>query len=657
MVFRVYTEKKAGFDVEATRMGDQLRTVLDLPGLEGVRVINRYDVEGISEDLFRRCLPTVFSQPQTDRVSFTLEEAVGLPGQPVLAELVHDPLLFAVAYLPGQLDQRAASAEECIQLMGQGERPRVATATLYLLEGDLDRTDIERIQGYIVNPVEARLTGLDRPATLSQTWREPDPVPQVEGFRHLDEAGLSDLIDREGLAMDLADAVFCRDHYRQEGRDPSLAELKVIDTYWSDHCRHTTFGTSLEHVSIEDDRVAAAFRRYLEIRKKLGRTRRPVCLMDMATIGASYLRKEGVLTGLDDSEEVNACTIRTRVDVDGREEDWLFLFKNETHNHPTEIEPFGGAATCIGGAIRDPLSGRGYVYQAMRVTGAADPRTPVEDTLPGKLPQRRIVQSAAQGYSSYGNQIGIATGQVSEIYHPGYAAKHMEVGAVVAATPADHVVRERPRPGDLIVLVGGRTGRDGIGGATGASKSQNSESLEVCGAEVQKGDAPEERRLQRLFRRRDASRLIKRCNDFGAGGVAVAVGELADGLEIDLDRVPLKYQGLNGTEIAISESQERMAVALDAGDADTFIAYAHEENLQATVIARVVEEPRLRMTWRGMTVVDIPRDFLSSNGAPKSADAFVGRPGAYSPPWSGGGDLAERMGRLLADINVSSHKG
>ena len=656
MLFRVYTEKKRGFDQAADRLAQQLRTLPGVHGLTGLRMFNRYDLEGIDEDLFKRCLPTVFAQPQTDLVATRLEEALRMKGDGDLLPL-DSPMLFAVAPLPGQFDQRADSAAQCVQLIGQGARPLVATATVYLLQGDLNTEQIEAIRNYLVNPVDSRVVGLEQPKTLAMPDDNPDPVPVLDRFRDLEDPELEALIDKLDLAMDLPDVRFCQDHYRQEKRDPTLTELKVIDTYWSDHCRHTTFNTRLERIDADNPRVRATLEHYRAIRAELGRQDRPECLMDMATIGAKYLQKRGILNDVDQSEEVNACTIRTKVDVDGQDQDWLFLFKNETHNHPTEIEPFGGAATCIGGAIRDPLSGRGYVYQAMRVSGAADPRQPLDQTLPGKLPQSRIVRQAADGYSSYGNQIGLATGQVREIYHPGYAAKRMEVGAVVAATPADHVIRRRPAPGDLIILVGGRTGRDGIGGATGASKSQNEESLERCGAEVQKGDAPEERKLQRLFRRPEAARLIERCNDFGAGGVAVAVGELADGLNVDLDRVPLKYQGLDGTEIAISESQERMAVALAAKDAPAFIEYARQEDLEATVIAEVTEEPRLRMTWRSRTIVDIPRSFLGSNGAPHKADAQVAVPAPYHAPFEVRGNLDARMRALLTDINVCSQQG
>ena len=610
MVSRVYVEKKPGFDVEAQQLLAELRDTLGIEALTGLRVINRYDVEGIDEELFGSCVPTVFSEPQVD---FAYDELPEEPGATV----------FAVEALPGQFDQRAASAAECVQLISQGERPTVRSAKVYLLSGDLSTEDFDAIKGYVVNPVESRLAELERPETLTQEIPDPEPVEIIDGFREMDEAALASFIAERGLAMDEADIAFCQQYFKDEDRDPTITEIRVIDTYWSDHCRHTTFGTNLENIEIDDAAVEAAFNRYMEMRHELGRDEKPVCLMDMGTIGAKWLKKQGILTNLDESEEINACTVKVTVDVDGEDQDWLFLFKNETHNHPTEIEPFGGAATCVGGAIRDPLSGRSYVYQAMRVTGAADPTVPVSETIAGKLPQRKIVTTAAAGYSSYGNQIGLATGQVSELYHPGYMAKRMEVGAVVGATPASHVRRECPAPGDKIILLGGRTGRDGIGGATGSSKAHNVESIEKDGAEVQKGNAPMERKLQRLFRRGDACRLIKRCNDFGAGGVSVAVGELADGLYIDLDMVTKKYDGLDGTELAISESQERMAVAVAEADVEEFMGYAAEENLEATVIAEVTCEPRVRMAWQGDAIVDLSRDFLNSNGAPKYQDVHV----------------------------------
>ncbi|TPF95149.1 phosphoribosylformylglycinamidine synthase [Bifidobacterium sp. UTBIF-78] len=645
MVFRVYVEKKPGFDVEAQQLAGELRTILGLTGLKAVRIVNRYDVEGISEELFREATPTVFSEPQVDDVSANLPD-------------FGDAKVFATEFLPGQFDQRADSASECIQLISQGERPAVRSAKVYALEGDLSEADVETIKHYVINPVEAREASLDVRETLKTQVPTPGKVEVISGFNEMDAAAGQRFIDERGLAMDLADLEFCQRYFTEEGREPTITEIKVIDTYWSDHCRHTTFGTELDEVDIDDAVVKAAFDRYLAMRHELGRDAKPVCLMDMGTIGAKWLKKNGILTGLDESEEINACTVKVKVDVNGKDEDWLFLFKNETHNHPTEIEPFGGAATCIGGCIRDPLSGRSYVYQAMRVTGAADPTVPVSQTLEGKLPQRKLVTTAAAGYSSYGNQIGLATGQVDEIYHPGYVAKRMEVGAVVAATPANHVRRETPAPGDKIILLGGRTGRDGIGGATGASKAHNVESLELDGAEVQKGNAPVERKLQRLFRRGDACRLIKRCNDFGAGGVSVAVGELADGLYVDLNTVPKKYEGLDGTELAISESQERMAVDVAAEDVDEFLGYAREENLEATVIATVTEDPRMVMTWNGDEIVNLSREFLASNGASKHQTVHVEAQQAYEVPasWTTG-TLAERMHALVTNLNVASNKG
>ena len=568
MVYRIYVEKKPGFDVEAEGLKNELVSLLGIQSLNGVRLLNRYDVEGIDEALFHQCATTVFSEPPVDNTYDTLPQDGGVS--------------FAVEYLPGQFDQRADSAAECIQLISQGERPLVRSAKVYLLQGALTDEQLAEIKKYVINPVEAREASLEEKATLKMEYPVPTAVAVLEGFNQLEEEGLKEFINKQGLAMDLGDIKFCQEYFRSEKRDPTITEIKMIDTYWSDHCRHTTFGTILDDVQIDDAVVQEAFDRYMAMRADLGRENKPRCMMDLATIGAKELKKQGILKNLDESDEINACTVKIKCDVNGKEEDWLFLFKNETHNHPTEIEPFGGAATCIGGAIRDPLSGRSYVYQAMRVTGAGDPLVPVSQTLPGKLPQRKLVTTAAAGYSSYGNQIGLATGQVDEIYHPGYVAKRMEIGAVVGATPASHVRRECPAPGDVIVLLGGRTGRDGIGGATGSSKAHNLESLDHCGAEVQKGNAPIERKLQRLFRREDACKMIKRCNDFGAGGVSVAIGELADGLYIDLNKVTKKYDGLDGTELAISESQERMAVALAPEDVDKFIALANEENLEAT---------------------------------------------------------------------------
>ena len=642
MVYRIYVEKKPGFDVEAEGLRNELVSLLGIKELSGLRLLNRYDVEGIDEALFTQCVSTVFSEPPVDRTYSELPAAGGVS--------------FAVEYLPGQFDQRADSAAACIQLISQGERPLVRSARVYLLEGKLSDAQVAEIKKYVINPVEAREASLETKATLKMEYAVPTAVAVLEGFNELDEAGLKQFIADKGLAMDLGDIKFCQEYFRSEQRDPTITEIKMIDTYWSDHCRHTTFGTILDNVQIDDEVVQAAFDRYMAMREDLGRTNKPRCMMDLATIGAKELKKQGILKNLDESEEINACTVKIKCDVNGKDEDWLFLFKNETHNHPTEIEPFGGAATCIGGAIRDPLSGRSYVYQAMRVTGAGDPLKPVSETMPGKLPQRKLVTTAAAGYSSYGNQIGLATGQVDEIYHPGYVAKRMEIGAVVGATPASHVRRECPAPGDVIVLLGGRTGRDGIGGATGSSKAHNHESLESCGAEVQKGNAPIERKLQRLFRREDACKMIKRCNDFGAGGVSVAIGELADGLYIDLNKVTKKYDGLDGTELAISESQERMAVALAPEDVDKFIALATEENLEATPVAKVTEEKRLNMVWNGVSIVNISREFLNSNGAEKHQSVHIEQMNVWQPQWAGV-TFAQKMKHMVGDLNVCSKKG
>ena len=642
MVYRIYVEKKPGCDGEARQLQNELNSLLGIKELTGLRLLNRYDVEGISEALFDQCVSTVFSEPPVDNTYVTLPRG--------------EEIAFAVEYLPGQFDQRADSAAECIQLISQGERPLVRSARVYLLEGPLSEEQIAEIKKYVINPVEAREASLEERETLKMEYAVPTAVATLTGFNELDEAGLAAFIQEKGLAMDLGDIKFCREYFRSEQRDPTITEIKMIDTYWSDHCRHTTFGTILDDVQIDEEVVQAAFDRYMALREDLGRTQKPRCLMDIATIGAKELKKQGILKNLDESEEINACTVKIKCDVNGKDEDWLFLFKNETHNHPTEIEPFGGAATCIGGAIRDPLSGRSYVYQAMRVTGAGDPLAPVSETLPGKLPQRKLVTTAAAGYSSYGNQIGLATGQVDELYHPGYLAKRLEIGAVVGATPASHVRRECPAPGDVIVLLGGRTGRDGIGGATGSSKAHKMESLESCGAEVQKGNAPIERKLQRLFRREDACRMIKRCNDFGAGGVSVAIGELADGLYIDLNKVTKKYEGLDGTELAISESQERMAVALAPEDVDKFIALANEENLEATPVATVTEEKRLNMVWNGVSIVNISREFLNSNGAEKHQKVHVEKATVWQPQWAGA-TFGEQMKSMVGDLNVCSKKG
>ncbi len=646
MVYRIYVEKKVGFDSEACSLLSEIRELLGITSVERVRTINRYDCEGIDGELFDYCVRTVFSEPQTD----TAVGDIDLSGATV----------FASEYLPGQFDQRADSAAQCIQLISRGERPRVASAKIYAIYGNITEGELETIKKFLINPVESREASLEAVETLEAVYPVPEDVKILDGFTSLDRAGLDAFVSEYALAMDGDDIAFCQEYFRAEGRDPSLTEIRMIDTYWSDHCRHTTFLTEIDSVEFEDERLRATYADYIAIREKLGRTK-PVTLMDIGTLAAKYLRAEGKLDGLDESEEINACTVKIKVTIDGEEQDWLLLFKNETHNHPTEIEPFGGAATCIGGAIRDPLSGRSYVYAAMRVTGAADPTVPISETLPGKLPQRQIVTGAARGYSSYGNQIGLATGLVSEIYHPGYAAKRMEIGAVVAAAPADCVRREVPAAGDVVILLGGRTGRDGCGGATGSSKSHTATSLTDCGAEVQKGNAPEERKLQRLFRNPVASRLIKRCNDFGAGGVSVAIGELADGLSINLDLVPKKYEGLDGTELAISESQERMAVVVASEDADSFIALATAENLEATAVATVTEESRLVMYWRGKKIVDLSREFLNSNGAEKhisvSVDpidyAALEGAGVYSPSLS----FVENYKKLAADLNCCSGRG
>ena len=640
MVYRVFVEKKPDLANEAHALLSDAKNLLGISVLENVRVINRYDAENIDEELFNYATKTVFSEPQLDIASGDVD----LSGAKV----------FAVEFLPGQFDQRADSAAQCIQIISQGERPLVHTAKVYALYGALSDHDIEKIKKYVINPVEAREATMDKPETLKANYTIPTEVKTLNGFTQLDEEGLNDFIKTYGLAMDEADIAFCQKYFQQEKRDPTITEIRMIDTYWSDHCRHTTFGTIIDNVTFEDETLQNAFTRYLNVRKELGRTK-PICLMDLATVAVKYLKVNGKLPKLDESEEINACTVKINVDVDGVTEPWLLLFKNETHNHPTEIEPFGGAATCIGGAIRDPLSGRSYVYGAMRVTGAADPLKPVEETIKGKLPQRKLVTTAAAGYSSYGNQIGLATGIVDEIYHPGYAAKRMEIGAVIAAAPAENVRREVPEPGDVVILLGGSTGRDGCGGATGSSKSHTVESLETCGAEVQKGNAPEERKLQRLFRNTEASKLIRRCNDFGAGGVSVAIGELADGLTIDLNAVPKKYEGLDGTELAISESQERMAVVVEAKDVDKFLKLASKENLQACPVAKVTEEPRLVMNWNGKAICDISREFLNSNGAEKHITAVAEQPALKKQVITG--SFEENYNRIASDLNTCSKRG
>ena len=648
----VYVEKKQGFDVDAGKLMHELTAQLGIEGLTGVRIFHRYQVQGIDEGVFAEACRGIFAEPPVDHIYDTLPD-------------LSDARVFAIEYLPGQYDQRADSAAQCIQILTHGVRPLVRTARVIALTGTLSEEAFGQVKDYCVNPVEARFADLQTPKTLETEWEEPEAVATVDGFTGMDEAALSAYRDEMGFAMDDADIAFCQGYFRDtERRDPTVSELRMIDTYWSDHCRHTTFLTHLTEVEFDkgvaEDVIRPVYESYLSDRKKLGRNK-PVCLMDIATLAMKKLKAEGKLHNLDLSDEINACSIVVPVDVDGETQEWLIMFKNETHNHPTEIEPFGGAATCLGGAIRDPLSGRAYVYQAMRVTGSGDPTRGFTDTLPGKLPQAKITLGAAAGYSSYGNQIGLATGQVTEIYDPGYVAKRMEIGAVIGAAPRDWVVRSKPLPEDVIVLLGGRTGRDGCGGATGSSKAHTKESLTSCGAEVQKGNPPEERKIQRLFRNPQATRLIKKCNDFGAGGVAVAVGELADGLTIDLNAVPKKYQGLTGTELAISESQERMAVLLSPGDVDDFIALAHAENLEATPIAVVTETPRLRMEWRGSTIVDLSRDFIDSNGAQRGMEARVTSPDINASPLAGTGDAAgglrEQWLDRLADLNVCSQRG
>ena len=640
MVYRVYVEKKPGLDNEARALLGDARTLLGIQALERVRVLNRYDAEEITAELFDYAIKTVFSEPQLDIAT----ETADLDGA----------VVFAVEYLPGQFDQRADSAAQCIQIISQGERPVVRTAKVYALYGALSDADIAEIKKYVINPVEAREAALDKPDTLQAQFDIPTQVRTLDGFTALDRAGLEGFIKEYGLAMDIDDILFCQAYFREEGREPTITEIRMIDTYWSDHCRHTTFQTIIDDVRFEDALLQKAYEDYLAVRQELGRTK-PICLMDLATIAVKHLKKHGKLDKLDESEEINACTVKITVEVDGEPQPWLLLFKNETHNHPTEIEPFGGAATCIGGAIRDPLSGRSYVYGAMRVTGAADPLKPVSETIPGKLPQRKLVTTAAAGYASYGNQIGLATGIVDEIYHDGYAAKRMEIGAVIAAAPAENVRRETPAPGDVVVLLGGSTGRDGIGGATGSSKAHNAQSVETCGAEVQKGNAPEERKLQRLFRNKEACRMIKRCNDFGAGGVSVAIGELADGLTINLNAVPKKYEGLDGTELAISESQERMAVVIEPENIERFLALADKENLQACPVATVTAEPRLVMHWNDKVIVDISREFLNSNGAEKHITVAPAAAGYTQKAVTGG--FAENYRALASDLNICSKRG
>ena len=674
MVKRIYVQKKQGFDVEAKGLLGDLKENLLIDNLEDIVMLNRYDVEGITDEVFAKAKNTVFSEPQVD---LCFEEEYPFE---------KEDKVFGVEYLPGQFDQRANSLSECLQILTEGARPISKSAKIYVLKGNLSEEDVEKIKSYIINPVDSRECTLDKLESLDEKQEEPADVAIVEGFINMTDEDSKKFYEKYGFAMDLEDLKFCQKYFRDvENRDPSMTEMKMIDTYWSDHCRHTTFLTKLEKVEINWDLADKIYEDYKKSREYVydNKKAKDICLMDVATIAVKELKKKGMLKDLDESEEINACSIKAEILVDGKPEEYLVMFKNETHNHPTEIEPFGGAATCLGGAIRDPLSGRVYVYQAMRVTGCGDPRTSVQDTMPNKLPQRKLTNEAARGYSSYGNQIGLATGQVAEIYHPGYVAKRMEIGALVGAAPKENVVRERPAPGDVVVLLGGRTGRDGCGGATGSSKAHNSASLTSCGAEVQKGNAPEERKIQRLFRNPEVTKLIKRCNDFGAGGVSVAIGELADGLEINLDKVPKKYDGLDGTELAISESQERMAVVIESKDVEKFQKLASSENLETTVVATVTEEPRMKMYWRGKLIVDLSREFLNTNGTVKKANAKIEKPEGLEEYFSGkrkqnangvGGNAhidpqdcfktngkncakTERWKNVISDLNCCSQKG
>lgn len=647
---RLFVEKKKGFDIEAGALCRDLRENLGLDGLKSVRIINRYDIEGMSDADIELTRDTVFAEPQVDNITF---DAISIKDK-----------FFATEYLPGQFDQRADSAAQCVQIMTGGEKPIVRTAKIIVLCGNISDEDTDNAANYCINPVESRRASIEMPESLTDKGNEPSDVAVISGFCDADDEGLKAMIADMGLAMDFDDISFCRDYFKNtEKRNPTVTEIRMIDTYWSDHCRHTTFSTILDNVEIDDEIIAAAYEEYKKSRDFVYKDKTPknICLMDIATIAVKELKKQGRLTALDESEEINACSINVKLDMaDGTKEDWLIMFKNETHNHPTEIEPFGGAATCLGGAIRDPLSGRSYVYQAMRVTGSGNPCRGAAPTLHGKLPQRKITVGAAQGYSSYGNQIGLATGQVHEIYDEGYVAKRMEIGAVIAAAPKSNVVREVPEPGDVVILLGGMTGRDGCGGATGSSKAHNDSSLETCGAEVQKGNAPVERKLQRLFRKPEVTHMIRRCNDFGAGGVSVAVGELADGLNINLDKVPKKYDGLDGTELAISESQERMAVVIRAKDAERFIAEADKENLDAVCVADVTDTNRLVMSWRGNVICDISRDFLNTNGAEKHNEVKVDKADFSADAFEfkvSGDTYAEKFKNMMGDLNIASQHG
>ena len=653
-VKRVYVEKKQPYAVKAKELTEDIKGYLGINTLDAVRVLVRYDVENLSEDTYKKALTTVFSEPPVDNVyeeNFPFNET---------------DRIFSVEYLPGQFDQRADSAEQCVKFLNEDEKPVIKSATTYVLEGHMSDEQFEQVKSYCINPVDSRETGLEKPETLVTEFEEPADVIIFDGFKDMEEAPLKELYDSLGLAMTFKDFLHIQNYYKnEEDRDPSITEIRVLDTYWSDHCRHTTFNTELTDVTFDDgyfnSPLVKTYEEYMETRESVfkGRKDKFVCFMDLALMAMRKLKMEGKLDDQEESDEINACSIVVPVEVDGKEEEWLVNFKNETHNHPTEIEPFGGAATCLGGAIRDPLSGRTYVYQAMRVTGAADPTKSMSETLKGKLPQKKMVQGAANGYSSYGNQIGLATGYVKEIYHPDYVAKRMEIGAVMGAAPRRAVQRLNSDPGDIIILLGGRTGRDGCGGATGSSKIHTEQSIESCGAEVQKGNAPTERKLQRLFRREEVSYLIKKCNDFGAGGVSVAIGELADGLHVNLDKVTKKYAGLDGTEIAISESQERMAVVVDPKDVEQFLKYANEENLEATEVAYVTEEPRLVLEWRGKEIVNISRAFLDTNGAHQETTVEVEMPDEdknfFKKPQVD--DVKEKWLETLSDLNECSQKG
>ena len=654
-VKRVYVEKKQDFAVQAKELRSEIEGYLGIKDVTGVRVLIRYDVENISDEVFEKACTCVFSEPPVDdlfRETFEMTEGAKA---------------FSVEYLPGQFDQRADSAVQCVQFLKEDENPIIRSATTYVIEGNISDEELEAIKNHCINPVDSREAEAAKPETLVTKFEEPDDVKIFDGFVEMEETALQELYNSLNLAMTFKDFLHIQNYYKnEEKRNPSMTEIRVLDTYWSDHCRHTTFSTELKNVTFGEgdykEPIEKTYEKYLEDRQVLYKDRddKFVCLMDLALMEMKKLKAEGKLQDQEESDEINACSIVVPVDVDGKEEEWLINFKNETHNHPTEIEPFGGAATCLGGAIRDPLSGRTYVYQAMRVTGAADPTVSVKETMKGKLPQKKLVRGAAHGYSSYGNQIGLATGYVKEIYHPDYVAKRMEIGAVLGAAPRRGVIRENSDPGDIIILLGGRTGRDGCGGATGSSKVHTEESIETCGAEVQKGNAPTERKIQRLFRREEVSKIIKKCNDFGAGGVSVAIGELAAGLKIDLDKVPKKYAGLDGTEIAISESQERMAVVIDPKDVDKFLGFAKEENLEAIAVATVTEEPRLVMNWRGKTIVDLSRAFLDTNGAHQETDVFVEIPGKEDNALTKTKevkDIKEAWLSTLADLNTCSQKG